>query len=136
MSAQRKTTQKIDLSFVSISLIKPNIICIDSLIEETITVEKGIQILEAVKTLSGNEPYATILNISDLYIPSKEFFKFIVSQRSAEKDNIIARAIVTTNPAARLDGQNFINFFKPLTTTKLFTTLDAAIAWIEIQLTA
>ena len=134
MSAQQKITQKIDLGFVALSLIKPRIICVDSLIEETITVEKGIQILEAVKILSGNEPYATIINVSDLYTPSKEFFKFIVSQRTAEKDNVMARAIVTTNPASRLDAQNFINFFKPLTPTKLFSTIDEAIAWIEPQL--
>ena len=134
MSAQQKITQKIDLGFVALSLIKPRIICVDSLIEETITVEKGIQILEAVKILSGNEPYATIINVSDLYTPSKEFFKFIVSQRTAEKDNFMARAIVTTNPASRLDAQNFINFFKPLTPTKLFSTIDEAIAWIEPQL--
>ncbi|MEO8760940.1 MAG: hypothetical protein ABI388_06745 [Bacteroidia bacterium] len=134
MPSQHKITQKIELGFVTLSLIKPNIICVDTLIEESINVDKGIQILEAVKALSGNQPYATIINVSDLYAPSKDFFKFIVSQRSAEKDNIVARAIVTTNPASRLDGQNFINFFKPLTPTKLFSTIDEAIAWLEPQL--
>jgi len=136
MSAQHKISQKIDLGFVCVSLIKPSIICVDSVIEETINVEKGIQILDAVKALSGNGPYATIINASKLYTPSKEFFKFIVSQRSPEKDNIVARAIVTTNPASRLDAQNFINFFKPLTPTKLFLTIEEAVAWIEPKLIA
>jgi hypothetical protein len=135
MSAQKKILQKIDLGFVCLSLIKPNIVCVDCLIEETIDVEKGIKILEAFKALVNTEtPHASIINISNLYAPSKDFFKFIVSQRSPAKDNIVARAVVTTNPASRLDGQNFINFFKPLTPTKLFSTLDEAIAWIEPQL--
>ncbi len=131
MSTQKKRIQKIDLGFVAVSLLKPNIICINCLIEEIINVEKGIQILESVKAIAGDEKHGTIINISTLYAPSKEFFKFIVSQRNAQKDNIIARAIVTTNPASKLDGQNFINFFKPLTPTKLFSNLDEAVIWVE-----
>ena len=135
MSAQKKIIEKIELGFVSLYLIKPNVVCVDCLVEETIDVEKGIKILEAFKALVNTEtPHASIINTSNLYAPSKEFFKFIVSQRSLAKDNIVARAIVTTNSASRIESQNFINFFKPLTPTKLFSTLDEAVAWIEPQL--
>jgi len=133
MSAQKKMLRKIDLGFVSLSLVKSNIVCIDCLVEEIVNVEKGIQIIEGIKQLVGDLPHATIINSSDLYAPSKEFFKFIISQRTAEKDHIIARAIVTTNPASRIESQNFINFYKPLTPTKLFSTIEDAIAWIEPQ---
>ena len=135
MSAQEKTLRKIDLGFVSIYLIRSNIICIDCLIEEIVNVEKGIQIIEGIKTLVGDLPHATIINSSNLYAPSKEFFKFIVSQRNAEKDNIIARAIVATNAASRMESQNFINFFKPLTPTKLFSSIEDALTWLEPQFT-
>ena len=134
MSALKKTTQQIDLGFVSVNLIKPHIVCITCLKEEVIDVEMGIKILKGIKDLVDNRPYATIINISNLYAPSKEFYKFIVSQRSREKDNIIARGIVTTNMAQKIDAQNFINFFKPLTPTKLFLTIEDAIVWIEPQL--
>jgi len=134
MSAVKKTVQKIDLGFVSIELIKPQIVCVSILVEDIISVEKGIKLLEGIKTLVGNTPHATIINSSDLYTPSKEFFKFIVSQRTAAKDNIIARAIVTTNMASRIDSQNFIGFFKPLTPTKIFSTIEEAVTWIELQL--
>ena len=133
MSAQKKMLRKIDLGFVSIYLVKSNIICIDCLIEEVVNVEKGIQIIDGIKQLVGDIPHATIINSSNLYAPSKEFFKFIISQRTPEKDQIIARAIVTTNPASRIESQNFINFYKPLTPTKLFSTIEDAIAWIESQ---
>ncbi len=134
MSALKKTVHKIDLGFVSIELIKPNIVCITSLTEDVISVENGIKIIEEIKGLVGNTPHATVLNFGNLYSPSKEFFKFIVSQRTTEKDNIIARAIVSTNMARRIEAQNFVNFFKPLTPTKLFASMDEAIAWIEPQL--
>jgi len=134
MSALKKLKDKIDLGFVSIDLIKPQIVCISVLVEEVISVENGIKILQSINNLVGDTRYATIINSSDKYAPSKEFYKFIISQRTTEKDNIIARAIVTTNMASRIDSQNFINFFKPLTPTKLFSTIDEAIAWLEPQL--
>jgi hypothetical protein len=135
MSAQHKISQKIELGFVSLYLVKPTIVCVECLLEDIIDVEKGIQILEAFKTLVNTErPHGSIINTSNLYAPSKEFFKFIVSQRSPAKDNIVARALVTTNPASRIESQNFINFFKPLTPTKLFSNMEDAIAWVELQL--
>jgi hypothetical protein len=134
MSALKKSKEKVDLGFVTIELIRPQIVCITCLDEETISVEKGIQLLQGIQSLVEDMRYATIINLSDLYTPSKEFFKFIVSQRSAEKDNIIARGIVTTNMAARIDSQNFIGFFKPLIPTKIFSTIDEAVAWVEPQL--
>lgn len=131
MSAQEEMSHRVDLGFVSIHLLKANIVCVDCVLEDSISVEKGIKIIETIRFLVGDEPHAIIINASTLYTPSKEFFKFILSQRSPEKDKLMARAIVTTNPAARLDGKNFINFFKPITPTKLFSTIDEALEWIE-----
>ena len=134
MSARRKSKEEINLGFVAIRLIRPNIVSITTLTEDIVSVENGIKIIEEMKGLVGNIPHATILNFGDLFSPSKEFYKFIVSQRSAEKDYIVARALVSSNIARRIEAQNFINFFKPLTPTKLFTTVDEAIVWIESQL--
>jgi hypothetical protein len=134
MSAQEEMSNRVDLGFVSIHLIKTNIVCVDCLLEEAVSVDRGIKIIETIRSLVGNQPHAIIVNISTLYTPSREFFKFILSQRSPEKDKLMARAIVTTNPASRLDGKNFINFFKPLTPTKLFSTVEEAVSWIEPHL--
>ena len=134
MSALKKEVKKIDLGFVSIELIKPNIVCITTLTEDIVSVENGIKIIDEIKGLVGDIPHATVLNFGNSYSPSKEFYKFIVSQRSAEKDHIVARAIVSNNIARRIEAQNFINFFKPLVPTKLFSTIDEAIGWIEPQL--
>ncbi|HTA60965.1 MAG TPA: hypothetical protein VK835_00855 [Bacteroidia bacterium] len=134
MSAQEELSNRIDLGFVSVYLIKPHIVCVDCQIEEAVSVDRGIKIIETIRSMAGNEPHAIIVNIGSLYTPSKEFFKFILSQRSPEKDKLMARAIVTTNPASRLDGKNFINFFKPLTPTKLFSTIEEAIEWIDPHL--
>ncbi len=134
MSALKKEEKKIDLGFVSIRLIKPNIICFDFLADEEINVEKGVKIIETGKTLIGDIPHASIINAPNIYTPSDKLFKFILSQRSAAKDNVIARGIVTKNLAQIIDAQNFINSFKPLTPTKLFKNIEDTIAWVEPQL--
>lgn len=134
MSAQEEMSNRVDLGFVSIHLIKANIVCVDCVLEEAVSLDRGIKIIETIRALVGNEPHAIIVNIGSLYTPSKEFFKFILSQRSPEKDRLMARALVTTNPASRLDGKNFINFFKPLTPTKLCSTIEEAVDWVEAHL--
>jgi len=126
--------ERIDLSFASIYLIKPSMICVTYHTEDVIDGGKGEQIIEGITSLAGGKPFATIINRSKLYTPCTEHFKFMISQRSPEKDNLLARAIVTTNMASRIEAQNFINFFKPLTPTKLFPTLEEAVVWVEIEL--
>src|ERR1035437_6178668 len=122
---------EIDLGYVSLYLIKPHIVCGDYKTEKFKTVEKGIKIIEGINTLVGDTPHAVIVNIANLYTPFKEFFKFLVSQRDAKKDKIIARAIVSTNLASQMEVKHFIGFFKPQTPTKLCSTIEEAIAWIE-----
>jgi hypothetical protein len=134
MSAVHKEGKKVNLGFVSIHLIKSNIVCFDFLTNEEINVEKGVQIIETAKTLIGDITHASIINAPNIYTPSDEFFKFILSQRSATKDNVITRGIVTKNLAQVIEAQNFINSFKPLTPTKLFKSMEDALAWIEPQL--
>jgi hypothetical protein len=134
MSELKELKEKVDFGFASIYLIESHIVCLDYKTEEIINVEKGIKVLEGIKSLTGDMRFALIVNIANLYTPFKEHFKFMVSQRSPEKDNLMARAIVTTNMASRIEMQNFINSFKPLTRTKLFSTIDEAIVWIEPQL--
>jgi hypothetical protein len=126
--------EQINLGYVSIYFIKPHIVCSDYKTEEIIDVEKGIKILEGTKCLTGDARFALIVNISDFYTPFKEHFKFMVSQRNLKKDKMIARAIVATNMASRIEMQNFISAYKPLTPTKLFSTVEEALTWLEPQI--
>jgi len=134
MNELKEMKEQIDLGFASIYLIKPVIICVTYLTEDVIDAGKGAQILEGITSLAGGNPFTTIINRSKLYTPCTEHFKSMISQRSPEKDNLLARAIVTTNMASRIEAQNFINAYKPLTPTKLFPTIEEAIAWLEPQL--
>lgn len=123
--------EKITLSFAELSLLKDNVVIVDYITEEPLNVDKGIQMVESINRITNNRPAAAIHNVGDKYLFSSDNLKFMGSQLSPEKHNYLARAIVTTNPAARIETTNFINLYKPIIPTKLFTTVEAAYQWIE-----
>ncbi len=122
---------KMTLSFAELSLLKENLVVIDYLTDEPLNVEKGIEMLEIVKKLTNNQPSAVIHNIGDKYIFSTDALRFMGSQLTTDSHSYSARAIVATNPAARIAANNFINLYKPLTPTQLFSELEPAISWVE-----
>lgn len=125
---------KITLSFAEFSLLKDNVVLIDYLNEEPINVDKGIQLVETINKLTNSRPSAAIHNVGDKYIFSTDALRFMGSQLSAESHHYVARALVARNPAARIACNNFINLYKPLIPTCLFSEVDEAISWIEAEL--
>jgi len=123
--------EKIALSFAEFSLFKDNVVLVDYLNEEPLNVERGIQIVRTINKLTNNQPSAAIHNIGDKYIFTTDALRFMGSQLNAADHNYCARAIVSTNSAARISATNFINLYKPLIPTRLFSEVDEAYAWIE-----
>ena len=122
---------KITLDFAEISLVKDKIVIVEYLTEDPINVDRGIRMLETVRKISNNEPCAIIHNVGDKYIFTTDALRFMGSQLTTDGHHFLARAIVTTNPAARIASNNFIKFYKPLLPTKLFTETAAAVTWLE-----
>jgi hypothetical protein len=122
--------EKIILSFAEITLIKDRIICVDYLSEEPLNVDKGIEMVETIHKLNNYEPCAVIHNVGDRYIFTSDALRFMGSQLTTEDHKYLARALVTTNAAARIASNNFIKLYKPLVPTKLFTEVEKAITWV------
>lgn len=123
--------EKITLSFAEFSLLKDNVVLIDYLNETPLNVEKGIQLVETINKLTNNQPAAAIHNVDDKYIFTTDQMRFMGSQLNTTDHHYVARAVVATNPAARISVNNFVNLYKPLIPTKLFTEVDEAYAWVE-----
>ena len=123
--------EKITLSFAEFTLVKDKLVQVDYLNEEPINVERGIQLVETIQKLSNNNPCVVIHNVGDKYIFTTDSLRFMGSQLDTETHKYIARALVSTNPAARIACNNFIKLYKPLVPTKLFSELNAALAWTE-----
>lgn len=122
---------KISLSYAEFSLLKDNVVLVDYLTEEPLNVEKGIKLIETINQLTNRKPTAAIHNLGDKYLFSTDALRFMGSQLTTEAHHYVARAIVATNPAARIAANNFINLYKPLIPTRLFTGVDEAVAWVE-----
>jgi hypothetical protein len=120
---------KIVLSFAEFTWVKDKIILVDYLNEEPLNVERGIQLVEACKKLSGNQPCVVIHNVTDKYIFTTDALRFMGSQLDTETHKYLARAIVCTNSAARLSSNHFIKAYKPVVPTELFSDLDNALQW-------
>jgi hypothetical protein len=123
--------EKITLSFAEFSLLKDNVVLIDYLNEEPLNVEKGIQLVESINKLTCNKPSAAIHNIGDKYIFTTDALRFMGSQLSTNSHNYSARALVVTNSAGRISSNNFINLYKPLIPTQLFSEVNEALTWVE-----
>jgi len=123
--------EKIALDFAELSLLKDNAVRVDYLNEEPLNVAKGIQLVRSVNKLTNNQPTAAIHNVGDKYIFSTDALRFMESQLTPEEHHYVARAIVSTNSAARIAATNFINFYKPIIPTRLFNTVDEAYTWVE-----
>ncbi len=123
--------QKIVLSFAEITLVKDKIVCVDYLNEEPVNVEKGIKLFETIQKLSNQEPCAIIHNVGDKYIFTTDALRFMASQLDKENHKYLARAIVATNAATRIAGNNFIKLYKPLIPTKLFLEFEPSVAWLD-----
>lgn len=127
---------KVALKFAEFSLLKDNVVLVEYLSEELLNVEKGIQAVKTIQRLAGGHPAAAIHNAGDKYILTTDALRFMGSQLSTESHGYIARAIVATNPASRIAANHFINMYKPLIPTRLFSDVDEAYAWVEEQLAA
>ena len=123
--------EKITLDFAELTLVKDHVVLVDYTGEEPLNVDKGIQIVESIRSISTNQPVIVIHNVGDKYIFSSEALRFMGSQLNKEEHCYLARAIVTSNSAARIAGNNFIKFHKPLVPTKLFSELEAALTWAD-----
>ena len=128
--------EKIVLLFAEITLVRDRVVCVDYLNEESLNVDKGIQIVKSIHTLNNNEPCAVIYNVGSKYIFTTDALRFMSSQLDTQNHKFLARAIVTTNAASRIAGNNFIKFYKPLVPTKLFLELEPALIWLDEILVA
>ncbi|MBS1647803.1 MAG: hypothetical protein JST67_10725 [Bacteroidetes bacterium] len=130
-----KKTKKIQLDFLSVELVKPQVALLTFTKEMPINVNMGVEAIEAVNSLVGKESYVSILNANNLYVPFNDFLKFILSERKPEKDNVLARALVAFNMAQKLDFQSLISLHKPYVPTKLFSEMnDEVYNWLQAYL--
>lgn len=110
----------------------PLIIKIESFSGEYVEAEDVEEIRAANLQLSGGKPFCILLDISRGHAPSSpEANKLMASKEFAH--NRIAIGIVARSLAAKLLSNFFIRFNKPLTPTRVFTSEEDAVEWLNAQ---
>ena len=95
-----------------------------------IELENAIQNQEAVKQLTNDEKHLLVVDARsiDVYV-SKEARAFSAERKAS--DPCIAKAFIVNSTANRLIGNFYINFNKPNVPTKLFSTVEKAVEWLN-----
>jgi hypothetical protein len=96
--------------------------------DASIEVEDAIQNYEAALSLTKGEKHLLLVDAqANVYI-SKETR---VYSAQSKPNSPLAMALVVNSTANRLIGNFYINFNKPKVPTKLFSTEEKALKWLE-----
>ncbi len=97
---------------------------------EFLEVEDILEVRKANLTLSENKPFCVLLDTRRGYFNvSKEANKLLAGKEYAEKR--MAAALLSQSLATKLASNFFINFSKPITPTRVFSTEEEAINWLK-----
>ena len=100
----------------------------DEEIEKIDVIEMHAHVLE----LTGKEKYAILFHAKDFFSLSSEARE--EGTKSHYSDNVIAQAFLVKNFAQRLIGNFIINFNRPHTDTRMFSSYDEAKLWLSAKI--
>lgn len=82
--------------------------------------------------LSGNKPFGILLITTEFAMPSPESRALLASKEFTNTHKV--SAYVTKSVSAKVIGNFFIRFNKPVTPTKLFTKENQALIWLKKEM--
>jgi hypothetical protein len=118
------TTRTAVISYDSVSRILRIKIMEDSDIE----IADALQNYEATKILTKNDKYFVLVDGRVSLSVSREARAFAAQSKN---DGCIASAFIITSTANKLIGNFYLNVNKPSITTKIFSSEEKAIEWLE-----
>lgn len=92
----------------------------------------ALQNHETIKSLTGNDRYLVLVDGRVNLSVSRDARAF--SAQSRETENCIASAFLITSTANKLIGNFYININRPSIPTKIFSTEEKAVQWLEASL--
>ncbi len=122
---------KITTSFAEFSLVEPGIICIKMLNSFELAAEQAQEILDHTTTLSEGKQHALLYDFNNQNVLITQIAKQMAQPRVAANSNLCGRALIVYNLSNKLETNNFINTHKPLTPTKVFSTVKEAIPFLR-----
>jgi hypothetical protein len=114
---------------VSISRFSEDIIQYVLKDKSVIELEDSKKMYEATLEMAAGKKYAALIDARAETILTSEAREW--SADPALHNNLIAQAIIVTSLANRIVGNFIIKFHKPVAPTRLFSTREKAIEWLN-----
>ena len=121
--------RKIRTRIAELTYDKDRILRVKLFDDAEIELEDAIQNYEATIAITQGEKFLVMVDATSNVSVSKEARAFVALTKENEKR--IAEAFITTSVANKLVGNFYINFNKPKTPTKIFSSETDAIKWLE-----
>lgn len=97
-----------------------------------IELEDAVQNMRTSEQLTQGDRFLVLVDARATVTVSKEAREF--AARQSERDGRIAEAFVVSSLANKLVGNFYINFNKPQVPTKIFSTEEKAMLWLQSHL--
>lgn len=125
-----------DLNIIhnKVSFIKLKDNLIENIVKKDseIDVEDVVQIKKMNLALAEDKPYCVMFIPHEFSSLTNDAREYIATPKIADKT--IALAIVTSNFPQRIVANFYLAINKPIVKTKLFSTRDKALEWLNLQL--
>jgi len=96
---------------------------------KVVTIDAAKRIADDRIQLSENKSLPNLVFISNLSSVTKEARDYF--SKGPGMNCISKLALITTSPIGRVTGNFFLQINKPITATKLFTSVDEAVKWLK-----
>jgi uncharacterized membrane protein len=116
----------------TVTVLQGNILLIEYVEIKAITVKNLFDLKELNTKLLGNRRYHTITEFRKGLINLTDEAKKYVAESPKNKQRISDSLLVNTL-AQRIEAELYLTFHKPKVKTKVFTDLNKALNWIEVQ---
>jgi len=116
-----------------ISKFDDSIVLIEYDKEKDVNAQDLSTIEQSIVTLIGNHPYFAISLLAQSFKNFTEEAKRFITQKNGHLENRAVDCYVTDSLSKRLELEMFFQFNKPAKKTKIFTSLNKALTYIEGQ---
>ncbi len=121
--------KKIEIDLKSVSLRSDGIVHVSINTSEDVEVKDVIEIVAAVEEIGNGKKFPLLIKSQKYTLPSAEARAYIATPESNPFAS--AEAYVIQSFSQKLVGNIFISFNKPARPTRIFTSEEKAIEWLQ-----
>lgn len=121
--------KRVELKCADIELRPDGILHIDIKVDEVFELEHSQEMIEARTKLVEGKKTPIVYTCTQFVIPSKEVRELVASEQRSEM--VLADAFVVNTMPQKIMASLFIRINKPVRPTRVFSTFEAAIEWVD-----